>query len=252
MLRKQFILHTFAPPKIDQISQQKNFSWFLESTFSCERCRKNHFWHSHTTWESFFFSIPTQRGSTIFTPCDTSPARMRFFSFFQHLPCEKLKNDKKAAFEPLIRRHVVNDAVERSSPNLHLPWAIAFWNAISILYKFNRRATKSFIFQMNLHNFISEVLPHHPKKLCMLQNNDRFSQGIPSFFHLSVFFPFCAFALPIRSWQFCGIFTLDENHSYFQRICAISYQKCFRIIQKKYACCKRCIDFRKEFQAFFI
>ena len=119
-----------------------------------------------------FFLIPTQRGSAIFTFCDTSPARMRFFSFFQHLPSEKLKNDKKATFEPLIRRHVVNDAVKKSVQNLQLPCAIAFWNAISILYKFNRRATKTFMFPRNLHNFISEVLPHDPKKSCMLQHND--------------------------------------------------------------------------------
>ena len=174
MLRKQFILHTFAFAKI---CNNKTFImiYFLAKTaFSCERCRKNHFLHSHAAWESFFFLIPTQRGSAIFTLCDTSPARMRFFSFFQHLPSEKLKNDKKATFEPLIRRHAVNDADKKSSQKVQLPLAIAFWNAISILYKFNRRATKTFIFPTNLHNFISEVLPHHPKKSCMLQHNDRF------------------------------------------------------------------------------
>ena len=167
------------------------------------------FFDSHPAWECDFHTLRHL------------PSENAIFFIFSTTPQRESQKWQKNAFEPLIRRHAVNDADKKSSQKVRLPPAIAFWNAISILYKFNRRATKTFIFPMNLHNFISEVLPHHPKKLCMLQNNDRFSQGIPSFFHLSVFFPFCMFALPIRSWQCCGILTPGENHSFLYCIYTI-------------------------------
>ena len=130
-LRKQFILHTFAPPKIDQISQQQNFHDFWNRRSRARGVAKiifgtpmlhgsRFFFDSHPAWECDFHTLRHL------------PSENAIFSFFQHLPSEKVKNDKKATFEPLIRRHVVNDAVKKSSQNLQLPPAIAFWNAIWI------------------------------------------------------------------------------------------------------------------------
>ena len=110
------ILHTFWPPKIKQKLQQQKISGSPKLTFSSERCRKNQFWHSHAAWESFFFLIRTQRWSAKNNFCDTSPARMRFFSFFRHLPSGKLKNHENAPLEPPCRRHVAKDAIRKSLP----------------------------------------------------------------------------------------------------------------------------------------
>ena len=111
------------------IAKSQNFTSFKitsssKQAFSLERCRKNQFWHSHAAWESLFFLIRTQRGNAKNNVCDTSPARMRFFSFFRHLPSGKLKNHENALLEPPCRRHVAKDAIRKLLQKSQIPLAI--------------------------------------------------------------------------------------------------------------------------------
>ena len=48
----------------------------------------------------FCFLLLMQHGSAIFAFCNTSRARRRFFSFFQHLPSENHQNEKNRTSEP--------------------------------------------------------------------------------------------------------------------------------------------------------
>ena len=93
-----YFFNTPKPPKFTTTK----FSYFVTPTFSLERCCKNQFRHSHAAWEAFFFVIRTQRGSTIFAFCDTSPARRRFFSCFRHLPSVNQKKSTKSYFEAMV------------------------------------------------------------------------------------------------------------------------------------------------------
>ena len=111
--------HFFTTPKSQKFTTTK-FSCFVKPTFSLERCCKNQFRHSHAAWEAFFFVIRTQRGSTIFAFCDTSPARRRFFSFFQHLPSENQKNQQNRTSKLWFRRVGAEVAKSKSAANLHL------------------------------------------------------------------------------------------------------------------------------------
>ena len=70
--------------------------------FSLERCRKNQFLHSHAAWESLLFLIRTQRGSAKNNFCDTSPARMRFFHFFDTSPAGSSKIMKMLLLNHLV------------------------------------------------------------------------------------------------------------------------------------------------------
>ena len=88
--------HFFTTPKSPKFTTIK-FPCFVEPTFSLQRCRKNQFWHSHAAWESLFFVLRTQRGSSIFTLDDTSPARRRFFSFSQKSAARSSKINKIAS-----------------------------------------------------------------------------------------------------------------------------------------------------------
>ena len=49
---------------------------------------------------SIFFLLLMQHGSAIFAFCNTSRARRRFFSFFQHLPSENHQNEKNRTSKP--------------------------------------------------------------------------------------------------------------------------------------------------------
>ena len=69
---------------------------------------------------SIFFVIRTQRGSTIFALCDTSPARRRFFSFFQHLPNENQKNQQNPTSKLWFRRVGAEVAKSKSAANCHI------------------------------------------------------------------------------------------------------------------------------------
>ena len=111
------ILTTFSLPQNHQNLQQQKIQALLKQTFSCERCRKNHFLHSHAAWRSLFFLIRTQRGSTIFTFCDTSHTRSSFFSFFQHLPSGKLKNHQNRILDPWLGRLAVEDGQNERQAN---------------------------------------------------------------------------------------------------------------------------------------
>ena len=99
--------HFCTPQKPPKSTTTKKYTFFKRA-FSLERCRKNHFWHSHAAWQSFFCLIPMQRGSAKTNFCDTSPARMRFFKLLPHVPSGKLRNHENAILESLSRRHVVN------------------------------------------------------------------------------------------------------------------------------------------------
>ena len=70
--------------------------------FSLERCHKNQFLHSHAAWESLLFLIRTQRGSAKNNFCDTSPARMRFFHFFDTSPAGRSKIMKMLLLNHLV------------------------------------------------------------------------------------------------------------------------------------------------------
>ena len=48
----------------------------------------------------FFLLLLMQHGSAIFAFCNTSRARRRFFSFFQHLPSENHQNEKNRTSKP--------------------------------------------------------------------------------------------------------------------------------------------------------
>ena len=106
------ILHTFWPPKIKQKLQQQKINGSPKLTFSLERCRKNHFWHFHAAWESFFF-IRTQRGSTKTTVATPAQRECTFF-MFSTPPSEKLKNHQYALLEPPCRRLAAKDAICKS------------------------------------------------------------------------------------------------------------------------------------------
>jgi len=56
-----------------------------------------------------------QHGNAISYFFNTSPARMRFFSFCQHVPSEKLGNHEHAVFASLFRRQVAKDTKRKSS-----------------------------------------------------------------------------------------------------------------------------------------
>ena len=111
--------HFFTTPKSPKFTTTK-FSCFVKPTFSLERCCKNQFRHSHAAWEAFFFVIRTQRGSTIFALCDTSPARRRFFSFFRHLPSENQKNQQNRTSKLWFRRVGAEVAKSKSAANCHI------------------------------------------------------------------------------------------------------------------------------------
>ena len=92
----------FTTPKSQKFTTTK-ISCFVKRTFSLERCCKNQFRHSHAAWEAFFFVIRTQRGSTIFAFCDTSPARRRFFFFhFSTPPQRESTKSTKSHFEAMV------------------------------------------------------------------------------------------------------------------------------------------------------
>ena len=76
MLRKQFILHTFAPPQIDQISQQQNV---------------HHFWNRRSCARGvakIIFGTPMLHGSRFFF--DSHPAWECDFHTLRHLPSENV------------------------------------------------------------------------------------------------------------------------------------------------------------------
>ena len=51
-------------------------------------------------WNHFFVLLLMQHGSAIFAVCNTSRARKRFFSFFQHLPSENHQNEESRTSKP--------------------------------------------------------------------------------------------------------------------------------------------------------
>ena len=71
-----------------------------QQTFSLQRCCKNQFSRSHAAWEAFFCLLLMQHGSAIFAFCNTSRARRRFFSLFQHLPSENHQNEENRTSKP--------------------------------------------------------------------------------------------------------------------------------------------------------
>ena len=109
----------FTTPKPQKFTTT-TFSCFVKPTFSLERCCKNQFRHSHAAWEAFFFVIRTQRGSTIFAFCDTSPARRRFFSFVRDLPSENQKNQQNRTSKLWFRRVGAEVAKSKSAANCHI------------------------------------------------------------------------------------------------------------------------------------
>ena len=115
------------PIKIDTPNPPKSTTttkaWSLEIAFSCLRCRKNRFWHSHAAWQAFFFLIAMQRGNAICDFCNTSPARMRFFSLLPHVPSEKLEYHENRILESCCGRVGAKDAKSKSPPKSILPSA---------------------------------------------------------------------------------------------------------------------------------
>ena len=101
LLAAPFYTHLLTIAKSQKFTSFKITS-FSKQTVSLERCRKNQFWHSHAAWESFFFLIPTQRGSAKNNFCNTSPARMRFFHFFDTSPAGSSKIMKMLFLNHLV------------------------------------------------------------------------------------------------------------------------------------------------------
>ena len=114
------ILHTFSPPQNHQNSQQPNFHVLPHRRSRTRGVAKVNFGTPMLHGAHFFFVVRTQRGSAIFTLDDTSPARMRFFSFFQHLPSENQKNQQNRISKPWFGRVGAKGAKSKSTPKLRL------------------------------------------------------------------------------------------------------------------------------------
>ena len=117
--------HKF-PIKIATQNPQKSTrttkAWSLEIAFSCLRCRKNRFWHSHAAWQAFFFDRHAA------WECDLSllqhlPSENAIFSLLPHVPSEKLENHENRILESCCGRVGAKDAKSKSPPKSILPSA---------------------------------------------------------------------------------------------------------------------------------
>ena len=103
------ILATFLPPKTTKIHNNKIFI-FCETDVLTREVLQKSISALPCCMGSIFFVIRTQRGSTIFAFCDTSPARRRFFHFSDTSPA-RIKKINKIAL-----RSYGFDASARKSP----------------------------------------------------------------------------------------------------------------------------------------
>ena len=110
-------------PQIHKNPQQQQTHDLWKSRSRARGVAKNNFWHSNAAWEAFFFLIAMQRGNAICDFCNTSPARMRFFSLLPHVPSEKLENHENRILESCCGRVGAKDAKSKSLPKSILPMA---------------------------------------------------------------------------------------------------------------------------------
>ena len=94
------ILATFLPPQNHQNQQQQNFGNFANQHSRSRGVAKIRFGTPMLHGKRFFFLLLMQHGSAIFAFCNTSRARRRFFSFFQHLPSENHQNEENRNSKP--------------------------------------------------------------------------------------------------------------------------------------------------------
>ena len=179
ILTGSFILTTFSLPQIHQNQQQQQNWSIFKFAFSSERCRKKQFWHSHAARQSFFFLIRMQRGNAISNFFNTSPARMRFLSFCQHVPSEKLRNDEHAVFESLLRRHVAKGAERKSSQKPTPAMEGNLWHENCVMQKATNSFRNHLFFQWIWTILINCVMPKYMNSF----KNCSFSSRIVTILH---------------------------------------------------------------------
>ena len=102
---------------------------------------------------SIFFVIRTQRGSTIFAFCDTSPARRRFFSFFRHLPSENQKNQQNRTSKLWFRRVGAEVAKSKSAANCHIAPSSTIGTRFSNRQKIDKSIQECVQYPRNINNY---------------------------------------------------------------------------------------------------
>ena len=99
----------FHPLKFTKHHNNNNKKYnFDKQAFSLERCRKNRFWRSHAAWDSFFDCHAAWERD--FSLLRHLPSENVIFSFFQHVPSEKLKNIENRIMESCCGRVGAKDA----------------------------------------------------------------------------------------------------------------------------------------------
>ena len=104
----------FACPKSTKIYNNKNYIIYQPCVPAREVSQKS-FLTFPCCMGLVFFLIAMQRGNAISHFCDTSHARTSFFSFFPHVPSEKLKNTENRIMESCCGRVGAKDAKCKSS-----------------------------------------------------------------------------------------------------------------------------------------
>ena len=110
-------------PQIHQNPQQQQTHDLWKSRSRARGVAKTVFGIPMLHGKHFFFLIAMQRGNAICDFCNTSPARMRFFSLLPHVPSEKLENHENRILESCCRRVGAKDAKSKSPPKSILPMA---------------------------------------------------------------------------------------------------------------------------------
>ena len=118
------ISHQKCYPKSTKIHNNKKLMIFGNRVLVLEVSQKQFLAFPCCMW-SIFFLIAMQRGNAICDFCNTSPARMRFFSLLPHVPSEKLENHENRILESCCGRVGAKDAKSQSPPKSILPLASA-------------------------------------------------------------------------------------------------------------------------------
>ena len=109
----------FHPPKFTKNHNNKKIQLWQTSILAREVSQKS-FLTFPCCMGLVFFLIAMQRGNAISHFCDTSHARTSFFSFFPHVPSEKLKNTENRIMESCCGRVGAKDA-KCKSPQKSIP-----------------------------------------------------------------------------------------------------------------------------------
>ena len=114
------ISHQKCYPKSTKIHNNKKIMIFVNRVLVLEVSQKP-FLAFPCCMGSILFLIAMQRGNAICDFCNTSPARMRFFSLLPHVPSEKLENHENRILESCCGRVGAKDAKSKSPPKSILP-----------------------------------------------------------------------------------------------------------------------------------